>query len=121
MMTLYIGSTVVNAHDIDRGIAFWTAALGYVVRSRSKDFAVLTDPNRRWSNLSLQHTEETKVGRNRVHIDLYTDNRDAEVERLTSLGASRIPWEYGADDVHVVLVDPDGNEFCVCPSTCTQE
>jgi catechol 2,3-dioxygenase-like lactoylglutathione lyase family enzyme len=120
-MTLYIGSTVVNSHDIERGIAFWTAALGYVVRGRSEDFAVLTDPNRRWSNLSLQYTEEVKVGRNRVHIDLYTDDRDAEVERLIGLGATRIPWEYDEGDVHIVLADPDGNEFCVCPSTYAQD
>jgi len=61
-MSLFVGSTVVNTHDIERGIAFWAAALGYVVRDADDTFAVLTDPNRRWSNLSLQLTDEEKRG-----------------------------------------------------------
>jgi catechol 2,3-dioxygenase-like lactoylglutathione lyase family enzyme len=120
-MGLFVGSTVVNAHDVERAIAFWTAALGYVVRDADETFAVLTDPNRRWSNLSVQRTDEKKHGRNRVHIDLYTADRDAEVARLETLGATRIPWTYDEDAVHVVMADPDGNEFCVCPSDYTQD
>jgi catechol 2,3-dioxygenase-like lactoylglutathione lyase family enzyme len=112
-MGLFVGSTVVNAHDVERAIAFWTAALGYVVRDSDDTFAVLTDPNRRWSNLSVQRTDEKKHGRNRVHIDLYTADRDAEVARLETLGATRIPWTYDEDAVHVVMADPDGNEFCI--------
>ena len=120
-MGLFIGSTVVNTNDVERAIAFWTAALGYVVRDADATFAVLTDPNRRWSNLSVQRTDQAKHGRNRVHIDLYTTERDAEVARLESLGAKRIPWTYDVGAVHIVMADPDGNEFCVCPSTHTQD
>jgi hypothetical protein len=49
----------------------------------------------------------------RHHLDLYASNREAEVERLLGLGASRVQWRYpdGAD--YVVLSDPDGNRFCV--------
>lgn len=51
-----------------------------------------------------------------MHLDLWVTDRDgqlAEVERLISLGARRVEWEYpdGAD--FVVLADPDGNHFCV--------
>jgi len=119
-MGLFVGSTVINAEDVDQAVAFWTAALGYVVRDADSSFAVLTDPNRRWSNVSIQLTDEPKHGRNRVHIDLYTTDRDAEVARLIGLGATRIPWTYDEGAVHVVLADPAGNEFCVCPSEYTQ-
>jgi hypothetical protein len=54
IMTLYVGSTVLNVADLDRATAFWTAVLGYVVRNASPTFVVLTDPRRRWSNVSLQ-------------------------------------------------------------------
>ena len=37
----------------------------------------------------------------------------AEVERLISLGATRVEWTYPADADFVVLADPDGNLFCV--------
>lgn len=120
-MTLYIGSTVVNTTDVQRGIAFWTEALGYVVRSADPTFAVLTDPRRRWSNLSLQLTEEPKAGRNRLHLDLYSDNREGEVARLEGLGATRVPWEYPREADFVVMADPDGNEFCVIGSPFTQD
>ena len=60
-MGLYVGSTVINAEDVDRAVAFWTAALGYVVRDADSTFAVLTDPNRRWSNVSIQLTDELAV------------------------------------------------------------
>jgi len=116
-MGIRIGSTVINVADVERGIAFWTAALEYVERDpgqRHVDFAVLCHPERVWSNLSLQQSPEPKRGVNRVHLDLYADDREAEVERLLALGATRVePWPYEEGDEFVVLADPDGNEFCV--------
>jgi len=121
-MKMYVGSTVINTTDVDREIAFWTAALGYVVRDADETFAVLTDPNRRWSNVSLQRTDEPKRGLNRVHLDLYTSDREGEVARLEGLGATRVlPWEYAGDHDHIVMADPDGNEFCVIQSPFTQD
>jgi catechol 2,3-dioxygenase-like lactoylglutathione lyase family enzyme len=119
-MALYVGSTVINTTDMARCTEFWTAALGYAVRSADPTFAVLTDPRRRWSNVSLQLTAEPKQGRNRLHLDLYTTDQKGEVERLERLGATRIPWEYPADADFVVMADPDGNEFCVIQTSVAQ-
>jgi hypothetical protein len=52
----------------------------------------------------------------RTHLDLWAADEAeqlAEVDRLISLGAQRVDWEYpdGAD--FVVLADPEGNLFCV--------
>ncbi len=56
-----------------------------------------------------------KLGKNRLHLDiapLADGDQQAEVERLESLGATRI--DIGQGDVGwVVMADPDGNEFCV--------
>jgi hypothetical protein len=41
------------------------------------------------------------------------NNREAEVERLTSVGATRYPWRYNPGSDFVVLQDPGGNLFCV--------
>lgn len=120
-MGTYVGSTVINTSDVDRAVAFWTAALGYVVRDADPSFAVLTDPQRRWSNVSLQRTDEPKRGRNRVHLDLYSTDRDSEVTRLEGLGAIRVPWDYEPDHDHTVLADLDGNEFCVIQSPYRQD
>ncbi len=120
-MGLYVGSTVINTTDMERGIAFWAAALGYVVRDGDPTFAVLTAPERHWSNVSLQRTYEPKRGLNRLHLDLYADNREAEVARLEGFGSTRVPWEYEEGHDHIVMADPDGNEFCVVQSTFTQD
>lgn len=119
-MALYIGSIVVNVTNIERAVDFWTQALGYVVRSGDETFAVLTDPNRRWANLSLQLTDKPKQTLNRLHLDLYTHQQQAEVARLEQLGAKQIAWEYPPNPDFVVMVDPDSNEFCVIQTATTQ-
>ncbi|WP_436531431.1 VOC family protein [Actinoplanes sp. HUAS TT8] len=56
---------------------------------------------------------EAKAAKNRCHLDLTADDRDAEVKRLVDLGASLQSEhdEYGHR--WTVLLDPSGNEFCV--------
>jgi predicted enzyme related to lactoylglutathione lyase len=54
-----------------------------------------------------------KTTKNRIHIDLAPDDRDAEVERLLAMGATRADVGQGDDVSWVVLADPEGNEFCV--------
>ena len=125
-MALYIGSIVIHVSDVERARKFWQGALGYTPRDAdwardSSDFIVLCDPKRRWANVSLQLWPEPKVGRNRLHLDLYCDNQEAEVERLEALGAVRLDWDYEPDADFVVMADPDGNEFCVVSSPFTQD
>jgi len=59
---------------------------------------------------------EPKVGKLRMHLDLYSDDLEAEVTRLEALGATRIGEAVvgEAGERWVVLADPEGNEFCVC-------
>lgn len=112
---LHVGSVVLDAEDVARAVAFWSAALGYARRDAAgdEDFVVLCDPRRPWVNLSVQRAQGPKRGANRVHLDLYAEDQDAEVRRLESLGARRVPWAYPPDADFVVLADTEGNEFCV--------
>lgn len=119
-----VGSIVVRCVRFDELLAFWQAALGYVPREPPSDgWVVLTDPTGAGPNISLDRIEENRLPPlgelSRVHLDLYTSDQAAEVERLLGLGATRYDRDYGADDDFVVLVDPDGNRFCVVgkPST----
>jgi hypothetical protein len=54
-----------------------------------------------------------------VHLYLYPAVLAGEVERLLGLGATRYEREHGPDDDFVVLVDPDGNRFCVVGKPAT--
>jgi predicted enzyme related to lactoylglutathione lyase len=58
---------------------------------------------------------ERKQGKNRLHLDLRTRDLEAEVTRVTGLGAVVLTAEPVSEDGmrwHI-LADPDGNEFCV--------
>jgi hypothetical protein len=97
-------------------LAFWESALGYVPREPPEDgWVVLTDPTGRGPNISLDRVERPPpLGDvSRVHLDFYTDDAEEEVERLLGLGATRYERKAKPDDDFVVLVDPDGNRFCV--------
>jgi hypothetical protein len=54
------------------------------------------------------------TARDQMHLDLYSDDAPTEVDRLVGLGAVRVRAVGGPDDTYVVLLDPEGNEFCVC-------
>jgi Glyoxalase-like domain len=60
--------------------------------------------------LCFQRIDEAKTVKNRVHLDLRTDDLEREVARLVGLGA-RFASRPSAS--WVVLLDPEGNEFCV--------
>ena len=108
-----IGSTVVNCADIEAMTEFWSAALGLVPNSRDPedDFRVLRGQQ---VNLSLQLAETSVSARDQMHLDLYSDDAAAQVERLLGLGATRVREHHEHTDSYVVMSDPEGNEFCVC-------
>ena len=57
---------------------------------------------------------EGKTIKNRIHLDLQTDDMKAEVARLVKLGATVVEERNrGPKDVWTVLQDPEGNEFCI--------
>jgi catechol 2,3-dioxygenase-like lactoylglutathione lyase family enzyme len=109
-----VGSVVIDCNDFERMFAFWREALGYVPRDEPEpDWVVLRDPSGAGVNVSLQVVPEPRIGKNRLHLDLYTSERDAEVDRLLELGATRHPRRPEPDEDFIVLADPEGNLFCV--------
>jgi catechol 2,3-dioxygenase-like lactoylglutathione lyase family enzyme len=102
-----------DVHDVDRMLAFWSAALGYEI-----DGDHLRPPPDSPGQLTvwLQRTDAPKREKNRNHPDLYVpDGGDlgAEVERLIGLGATRADVGQTGDEGFTVLADPEGNEFCL--------
>ncbi len=102
----------------DEMLEFWRNALGYVPREEPEnDWVVLTDPAAHGPNVSLARVAAPLApaldADSPVHLDLYTTDREAEVERLLALGATRFYVEPPADADFVVLVDPEGYRFCV--------
>lgn len=124
---------------------FWALALGYeprpvpagfaswdewlarhgVPEEEWDDGAYLQDPTGAGPTLSLLKVPESKVVKNRLHVDLKAGGRElpweerwplvlARVSELEAVGATVLHVDEvdGRGD-HVIMADPEGNEFCV--------
>lgn len=60
-------------------------------------------------HIVVQRVPEPKTAKSRVHLDIETDDIEAEVQRLEALGARRMEQH----EDWWVMQDPGGNEFCV--------
>lgn len=112
---LELRAIVWGVQDVARALAFWSAALDYEVSSHPDETWAILKPREGRSgpqlSLKLVHSPQAR----RHHMDLFTHDQAAEVERLIALGARRVPdWRYDPNADYVVLKDPDGNPFCVC-------
>ncbi|MEV1047353.1 VOC family protein [Streptomyces sp. NPDC049916] len=116
---VHIGTVVMGVSDVRRAAAFWKAALDYTEREPGTDeWVVLVPVGGQGVGLSLGRSASPVQEVPRLHLDLYSDTQEAEVERLMGLGAERVAWElYPPDPDFVVLADPEGNRFCVIDTT----
>jgi len=97
---------------------FWASALGYRVGDMDRDgtYLDLVTPETGMPVVYLQRVPEPKTVKNRLHLDLLTSEAETTIERLVSLGGSRLgaPMSGGEGGWWQVMADPEGNEFCVC-------
>ena len=97
-------------HRAGRSVLERGAALHYKLKGApSADWAILIPVEGDGVQISLSKVSSPKARRH--HIDLFTDDQEAEVKRLIGLGATRKEWMYPPEADYVVLQDPDGNPF----------
>lgn len=91
---------------------FWAGALdAQVVRPRGvPDYQILEGASEDF-RVVVQDVHDGPAG---VHLDIHTDDLDAEVERLLGLGATMIDASFKDHPGQwVIMADPAGKEFCV--------
>jgi glyoxalase superfamily protein len=93
--------------------SFWQAATGYSIEFSNEWIANLAPPEAGAPHILLIKVPEPKSTKNRTHVDLDADDREAEVARLEQLGATRGETHSMQKLVWTVMQDPEGNEFCV--------
>jgi hypothetical protein len=95
--------------DLDQGVTFWTAALDGAEEETSEEsrhiYRRIRLPDSE-IRILLQKTSDRKISKERMHIDLETDDVEAEAERLEALGAVR--WDHQKERAYDfwVLQDP---------------
>jgi predicted enzyme related to lactoylglutathione lyase len=112
-MSSRIAQCTLDVVDVERMADFWSAVLGYRAERDEGDSIHLRPLSGDGPTMWLQPTDDFKRGKLRCHMDLRADDSAAEVERLLSLGARRTDVGQTGCEGFEVLVDPEGNEFCV--------
>ncbi len=118
---LWVGSVVIETRpsSFHRLVKFWCEALHYVPREPLGDWALLRDPLKSGPNIAIQQAPESAEvpgSEGRFHLDLYSSDWKAEVQRLLGLGATMVePAKEGRD--FITLADPDGNLLDVIDSS----
>jgi predicted enzyme related to lactoylglutathione lyase len=117
---LRVQNVSVDARDPLAVATFWRDVLGWVITVEDEDEVCLEPPEDSpfaglAADIVFARVPEDKVVKNRLHLDLRPDDRDAEVARLIALGAREVSVGQG-DVTWVVLADPEDNEFCVLRS-----
>jgi len=116
---------VIDCEDTARLAAFWAKALGYRIQEENSAAAAVVDPKGAGPRFYFQRVPEPKQVKNRLHVDLTVAGGQrvrieerkaplqAEVERLTALGASLVEPVEEDGQYWIVMHDPEGNEFCI--------
>lgn len=108
-------NVTLDCNDLERVAAFWEQVLGCVAQPTVPGrYLSLTPPGANAFTLTLQHVDEAKLSKNRMHLDVLVDDLTSEVQRLEALGARRLTAlleDYG--EHWYVMADPEGNEFCL--------
>jgi predicted enzyme related to lactoylglutathione lyase len=118
-MTSRIAALAFDANDPARLAPFWAGVLRReMVDDPDGGIALLPDDDTGF-RIEFFPTLEPKTGPNQMHFDLASgsvEEQQETVARALALGGRHLDIGQGPDADHVVLADPEGNEFCVIPA-----
>jgi predicted enzyme related to lactoylglutathione lyase len=108
------GEVTVDCLDTARVAEFWGELLDAPTEQQKSGWFRVGPLVAGGPLINFQPVPERKVGKTRIHIDLWTDDLDSAVAFAEQLGGHRL-GEMGADPegVGFVMADPEGNEFCL--------
>src|ERR1700754_4385244 len=115
-MTAHLLALVLDANDPRRLARFWAGVLGWEMADDPHDGIALLPSDDTGFRIRFLATQEKKTGPNQMHFDLTSTSLEDQQEtmaRSLALGARHIDVGQRPEEGHVVLADPEGNEFCV--------
>lgn len=97
---------------------FYHHVLGWEITHSQDEYAMITGDG---TSIGFGRTEAyappawpDSDGRKQYHLDLYVDDTEKAVARCVELGATKPEFQPGGER-WTVLLDPDGQPFCLCP------
>jgi len=114
-MSSQLSALLFDAHDPGQLARFWAGVLG---RKLADDGVTVLPSDDLGFPIRFLPSQAEKTGPNQMHFDLTSDSPEGmqqTVARALELGGRHLDIGQGDDVDHVVLADPEGNEFCVIP------
>ena len=108
-------AVTIDCRDKHALAAFWCALLGTTVRGEFGQYLGLHPTSPGHPRLVFQQVAELSEGRSRAHLDLESEDLEADTARALALGAT---VHQDTEDFGVrwrTLADPEGNLFCLVP------
>ncbi|ADB32592.1 Glyoxalase/bleomycin resistance protein/dioxygenase [Kribbella flavida DSM 17836] len=94
---------------------FWSGVLGFELVHDDEDVVLVPNDDTGF-RIRFKATSEPKAGPNQMHFDLTStslEDQQQTVARALELGGRHHDVGQLPEEEHVVLADPEGNEFCV--------
>lgn len=115
-VTCRLDAVCLDALDPAALAGFWTQLLGWPTAAEPGGGVVLVPDDDTGFRLRLTPTDVPKSRQNRAHLDLTSAtlaDQERTVAHAIDLGGRHAEVGQTAEEQHVVLADPEGNEFCV--------
>jgi predicted enzyme related to lactoylglutathione lyase len=115
-MTCHLHALSFDANDPLRLAAFWAGVLGWEMADDPQDGLALLPSDDTGFRIRFRPTQEQKTGQNQMHFHLTSTSLEDQQQTVSSslgLGARHVDIGQRPEEGHVVLADPEGNEFCV--------
>ncbi|GAA0594034.1 VOC family protein [Streptomyces crystallinus] len=115
-MTSRLFAICFNATRPSELARFWSGVLDWELADGPGDEVAILPPDAAGFRIRFLPSQEPKTNQNRAHFDLTSASPEGQretVARALQLGGKQIDVGQLPEEGHVVLADPDGNEFCV--------
>ncbi len=117
-MTSHLLALSIDANDPGRLAHFWAGVLGREPATDAEDGVALLPADGTGFRIRFAPTLQPKTGLNQIHLHLTSsslEDQQQTVARALGLGGRHLDVGQLPEEEHVVLADPEGNEFCVIP------
>lgn len=115
-MTCQLVALCIDAHDPHQLARFWSGLLGWEMGDDPDGGVALLSSDDTGFEIRFLPSPHTKTEQNQLHLDLTSTSLEGQQEtvaRSLRLGARHLDVGQRPEEGHVVLADPEGNEFCV--------
>ena len=115
-MTCQVLALCFDANDPLRLARFWAGVLGWEMAGNPQDGMTLLPGDDTGFRIRFLPAQQQKTGLNQMHLHLTStslEDQQQTVARSLGLGARHFDVGQRPEEGHVVLADPEGNEFCV--------